>query len=910
MKRTSPKVKSGGVSYSPATQSLLTRCSKALRFFVLALFSVMSLSTALAEEITLTFPDDNKASNKISAYNESWTAKIGTDEWTITNFNNNQWKTWTYIKCGRKNNASTASIATSSAIESAVTSVVVTVDKFTSGKVNSIKLLVASDADYSSVVETVTASTISTGAMTFTVTSPTENCYYKLVFDCASGSSNGLIQISKVVYNLQDGSASTKCSAPSFSPASGTTFDESLTVTATTSTESANIVYNTDNGETFSDFPADGLTLTETTTIYAKAVDPTSALSESSVVSATYTKVEALDGIKALRDQIKADGVTSSSSAKTYTVKLTNAVVTKVGDKMASIEQDGYGIYYYNRTTNPFTAGQTITGTITVTGYVYNGWAEIATVDLSNATTTTGEAPDPTTATIAAILADYDSYESRYVRIEGAAATSAFSSKKATFSQTEGETTSSIEAYDTNGSSLSVTKGNSYNIEGILGFSSTTKRFNILSAADIEDASTSSVTAPTFNPAGGTYTEAQTVTITADEGATIFYTTDGDDPSKSSTSVEYTTPITISETTTLKAVAMDNDGNMSDVTTATYVINIQTLTGDGSEENPYTINDVKLLYSQDNEISQAAWVKGYIVGSCANGSASKLATTNVDSNIALADDASSTTDFIPAGLNSKNNLQAIAGVKSNSSNIGKEVIVYGTITKYFGTAGVTPVSKIKGLATINIAAEGYGTFYAVSPYEMPEGLTGGTITAADTENGTLTINYKYAAGSTVPAGTSLLIKASETKDHESGDVGQKTYYAVTNIATSTQADTDDNLLHGADAVTSGTTAVDATNGGTVRYYILSHSADQTDFGFYWAAEDGAAITYQAPYAFLAVETTGTSVKGFSLSDSATGINAVSTDENAPATIYDLQGRRVNAATRGLYIVNGKKVLVK
>lgn len=161
---------------------------------------LMSLG-ALAQDAykTLTFPDDNSANNANSAYTETWTAKIGNDEWTITNFNNNKWNNWTYIRCGRKNNASVASIS-SPAIDQPIGSVVVTIDKVTASSVNSIKLVVASDADFSSEVETVTAETIEKGDMTFTTTKAAANNYYKLVFDCASASSNGVIQISKVAY--------------------------------------------------------------------------------------------------------------------------------------------------------------------------------------------------------------------------------------------------------------------------------------------------------------------------------------------------------------------------------------------------------------------------------------------------------------------------------------------------------------------------------------------------------------------------------------------------------------------------------------------------------------------------------------------------------------------------------------
>ena len=88
------------------------------------------------------------------------------------------------------------------------------------------------------------------------------------------------------------------------------------------------------------------------------------------------------------------------------------------------------------------------------------------------------------------------------------------------------------------------------------------------------------VSTPTFSLAGGTYTTAQTVTITCStSGATIYYTTNGSKPSTSSTM--YNGAITISETTTLKAIAI-KDGTESSVAEATYTIN----TGGGDEPTP------------------------------------------------------------------------------------------------------------------------------------------------------------------------------------------------------------------------------------------------------------------------------------------------------------------------------------
>lgn len=76
---------------------------------------------------------------------------------------------------------------------------------------------------------------------------------------------------------------------------------------------------------------------------------------------------------------------------------------------------------------------------------------------------------------------------------------------------------------------------------------------------------------PTFNVAEGTYDVAQNVIISCTtDGASIYYTDDGTTPTSSST--EYTSAIHITETTTLKAIAI-KDGVESDVASATYTMN-------------------------------------------------------------------------------------------------------------------------------------------------------------------------------------------------------------------------------------------------------------------------------------------------------------------------------------------------
>ena len=80
----------------------------------------------------------------------------------------------------------------------------------------------------------------------------------------------------------------------------------------------------------------------------------------------------------------------------------------------------------------------------------------------------------------------------------------------------------------------------------------------------------SSVEKPVFDPAAGTYAGTQSINITcATEGAKIYYTLDGTPPSEAST--EYTKPVEITESATLKAIAV-KDGAVSILAEATYAI--------------------------------------------------------------------------------------------------------------------------------------------------------------------------------------------------------------------------------------------------------------------------------------------------------------------------------------------------
>ena len=190
---------------------------KHLRFFMLNLLVLVSAAVMAQNQAvwkSLTFPDENKTENKCSAYTTTWTAKIGDDTWSVSNFNNNNWG-WTHIRCGRKKTASTASIMNDAAFTEAVTKVVVNISEAKQlDKVNSVNLIVAKDQACNDIVETVAGSfgegTSFTGDLTFNVTAPAKNLFYKLVFDMEGGSGNGFIHVDAVDYYTATSDTSTK----------------------------------------------------------------------------------------------------------------------------------------------------------------------------------------------------------------------------------------------------------------------------------------------------------------------------------------------------------------------------------------------------------------------------------------------------------------------------------------------------------------------------------------------------------------------------------------------------------------------------------------------------------------------------------------------------------------------------
>ena len=185
---------------------------------------------------------------------------------------------------------------------------------------------------------------------------------------------------------------------------------------------------------------------------------------------------------------------------------------------------------------------------------------------------------------------------------------------------------------------------------------------------------------------------------------------------------------------------------------------------------------------------------------------------------------------------------------------------------------------------VTITAAGYATFYAPVAVEVAEGVTAHTVTVND---GWATLSEALEV---VPANTGVVL------------VGEGSYnFAVTTAA----AFEGDNALRG----TVAKTLVAKEN---TECYVLANGAEGV--GLY-AAVKGEDTTkfYNAghkAYLEVAANANPAAQYSFRFGEGTTGIENVESAEAVKA-IFDLTGRRVEAVTApGIYIVNGKKVLVK
>jgi LysM repeat protein len=350
-----------------------------------------------------------------------------------------------------------------------------------------------------------------------------------------TGATGGLTATQNVLSWSYVSPAGNVVAAPTFSPAAGT-YSTSQSVTISDATAGATIYYTT-NGTTpttSSTVYSGPITVSVTETLEALAVE--TGYTNSAVATAAYTIAPLLPT------------PTFSPAAGTYA---TSQTVT-ISDATA-----GATIYYTTNGTTPTTSSSVYSSAITVSATetieaiaVETGYTN--SVVATAAYTITPVLPTPTFSPAAGTYT-----ASQTVTISDATAGTTI------YYTTNGTTpTTSSTVY-----SGAITVSATETLEALAvktGFTNSavaTAVYTIVPA----------LPAPTFLPVAGTYTTAQSVTISdATAGTTIYYTTNGTTPTTSST--VYSGPITVSATETIEAIAVETGYSNSAVATAAYTI--------------------------------------------------------------------------------------------------------------------------------------------------------------------------------------------------------------------------------------------------------------------------------------------------------------------------------------------------
>ena len=187
--------------------------------------------------------------------------------------------------------------------------------------------------------------------------------------------------------------------------------------------------------------------------------------------------------------------------------------------------------------------------------------------------------------------------------------------------------------------------------------------------------------------------------------------------------------------------------------------------------------------------------------------------------------------------------------------------------------------------------EGLATYFnSQYAFIVPEGVQAGVVTTVD--NLYSYAKYIYQAGSVVPAGVPVILK------------GEVKAYAADITAGGGQKP-EENLLKGYDAFTEKETAPEYF------YYKLSRSTHNGEkkLGFYWFTADGHTNLCKPNKAYLCLTEEQTANFIF-LIEEATAIRNIETAESANE-VYTINGVKVKGELqRGIYIINGKKTVVK
>ena len=238
----------------------------------------------------------------------------------------------------------------------------------------------------------------------------------------------------------------------------------------------------------------------------------------------------------------------------------------------------------------------------------------------------------------------------------------------------------------------------------------------------------------------------------------------------------------------------------------------------------------------------------------------------------------------------------IAGVTTTSSYAVEDVSAEYSVRAANKMGGLGEAAILPGVAVVKISNGDYATYYnSKLNFEIPSTLKAYVVTEATTE----ALTYAEIKD-IIPAGTAVML---ESVDKTSGEftltsTREKASYSGTN------------MLNGSDENT-----ITTSDNSLCLFYKLAFGHSGTDlakaFGWYWGANGGAAFLIEGHRAWLAIPKTVAATRGYPLGgDGTTGISNTTSDIQNDDVFYNLKGQRVAAPSKGMYIRNNKKVVIK
>ena len=365
-----------------------------------------------------------------------------------------------------------------------------------------------------------------------------------------SGSGYSSTMYPKATFSYESGGTVTnQVATPTFSPAEGT-YNEAQNVTISCDTEGATISYSIDGGTTWNAYTG-AITVSATTTIMAKASKD--GMTDSETATATYTINKLPSGPtsqKTVFDGKDTDGHLPLYMPSYY--QESNQMIYPASELTDLVNTTITGLKFYT------------------TGLIFDGSFSVSLgttsqSSYSSATAITGLTQVVQSATATDGVTEFDItfttpflYTGQNLVVQIDVLNQGTSRYRTTYFYGEGQDVNT-------GFNDYISYGNHYN--NLVQFMPKTT-FTYIQGEVLEQVET-----PTFTPVAGTYMGTQAVTIVcATEGATIYYTTDGSEPTTASNL--YTGAITVSETMTIKAIAVKDGMADSDMASATYTIEI------------------------------------------------------------------------------------------------------------------------------------------------------------------------------------------------------------------------------------------------------------------------------------------------------------------------------------------------